>query len=119
VSTAAIVPAKAAPRNAVANAKMFATSPGATIRVGNRCWKQTDAGRGYGFWTACDNAVSYARAASEYSTSETYTAAPEAVMTAVTATNNAKSPAKGKAPAKRRGFSRSTMCRCLPAPSGC
>ena len=52
-SAAAIVPANAAPRNSVANAKMFATSPGAFIRVGDQCWQQTDAGRGYGFWTVC------------------------------------------------------------------
>src|SRR3954468_19250910 len=61
-TAAAIAPANAAPRNATttANVKMFATSPGATIRIGNACWKQTDAGRGYGFWTACDNHYSYA-----------------------------------------------------------
>ena len=76
-TAAAVVPANAAPRNAVANAKMFATSPGATIRVGNQCWKQTDAGRGYGYWTGCDNSVSYARAASEYSTAENYSGGTE------------------------------------------
>jgi hypothetical protein len=59
-TAAAVLPAEAAPRKSIEAAKMFATSPGATIRVGNQCWKQTDAGRGYGFWTGCDNSVSYA-----------------------------------------------------------
>src|SRR4051812_36069137 len=60
-TAAAITPANAAPRaTTTANVKMFATSPGATIRIGDACWKQTDAGRGYGFWTACDNHYSYA-----------------------------------------------------------
>lgn len=49
---------------------MFATSPGATIRVGNQCWKQTDAGRGFGFWTDCNESVPYAQAASDYTQSE-------------------------------------------------
>src|SRR5882757_5177950 len=71
-TAAAIVPANAMPRNVTttgADVKMFATSPGATIRVGNQCWKQTDAGRGYGFWTACDNSYSYAVALVENETS--------------------------------------------------
>jgi hypothetical protein len=73
-TAAAIVSADAAPRRSIdaaklyaspEAAKMFATSPGATIRVGEQCWKQTDAGRGYGFWTGCNNAVSYAQSISE------------------------------------------------------
>ena len=64
-SVAAIVPANAAPRNNIANAKIFAASPGATIRVGDACWKQIDAGRGYGYWTTCDNSASFARAAGD------------------------------------------------------
>jgi len=82
-TAAAIVPANAALRHsntnakalaianakelAATNARMLAISPGATIRIGDACWQQTDAGRGYGFWTSCDNTVSFARAASEYS----------------------------------------------------
>ena len=76
---AAIVSAEAAPRRSIdaakmfaspEAAKMFATSPGATIRVGDQCWKQTDAGRGYGYWTGCNNAVSYAQPASDIFGSE-------------------------------------------------
>jgi len=87
-TVAAIVPADAATRKHLNNAnaalqnsnettRMVSTSPGATIRVGDACWKQTDAGRGYGFWTACDNTVSYARAASEYTQTEGYSGGTE------------------------------------------
>jgi uncharacterized membrane protein YgcG len=58
-TVAAIIPANAAPLNPVANAKMFATSPGASIRIADQCWKQTDAGRGYGFWTTCDQVAAF------------------------------------------------------------
>ena len=87
LATAAIVTsAEAAPRRSMdaaklfaspEAAKMFATSPGATIRVGDQCWKQTDAGRGYGFWTGCNNAVPYAQAASDYGHAETLGAGAE------------------------------------------
>lgn len=78
-TAAAVIPAEAAPRRSIdaaklfaspEAAKMFATTPGGTIRVGDQCWKQTDAGRGYGYWTGCNNAVPYAQAAAEYSSSE-------------------------------------------------
>jgi hypothetical protein len=68
-SAAIVVSAEAAPRRSIdaakmyqspEAAKMFATSPGGTIRVGDQCWKQTDGGRGYGYWTGCNNAVTYA-----------------------------------------------------------
>ena len=39
------MPRLAMPRRLRAH-KMFATSPGATIRAGDQCWKQTDGGRG-------------------------------------------------------------------------
>ena len=69
-TAAAVIPAEAAPRRSIdaaklfaspEAAKMFATTPGGTIRVG---------GRGYGYWTGCNNAVPYAQAAAEYSSSE-------------------------------------------------
>lgn len=80
-TAAVVIPAEAAPRRSIdavkmfaspEAAKMFATSPGATIRVGEQCWKQTDAGRGYGYWTDCNNAVSYAQPASHHFGSETF-----------------------------------------------
>jgi hypothetical protein len=62
-TAAAIVPANAGPRAASSvateTAKMVATSPGGTLRVGNQCWKPTDAARGYGFWTSCDHVYAY------------------------------------------------------------
>ena len=58
---AAVVPAKAQTRNTVEKAQMFATSPGGTIQVGNQCWRPTDQGRGYGYWTACDQVYTFAR----------------------------------------------------------
>ena len=66
-TVAAVIPANAAPRNAetAANAKMFAISPGAAIRVGSYCWKQADGGRGYGFWTGCNTRYSFAAAVVE------------------------------------------------------
>lgn len=55
-TAAAIVPANAAPRNTVANTKMFASS---TLQVGDQCFKPTDSSRGFGFWTSCDNVYAF------------------------------------------------------------
>jgi hypothetical protein len=55
----AVVSTHAAPRNDAEAAKMVATSPGGTLKVGNQCWKPTDSGRGYGYWTGCENVYSF------------------------------------------------------------
>lgn len=36
-------------------------TPGAqsTIQVGDRCFRPTDAGRGYGYWTSCDQVYTF------------------------------------------------------------
>jgi hypothetical protein len=60
-TAAAIVPANAEPRNNAEKAQMFATSPGGTLQVGKQCWKPTDQGRGYGYWTTCDQVYAFAR----------------------------------------------------------
>jgi len=37
-----------------------AQSAQSTIQVGNQCFRPTDSGRGYGYWTSCDQVYSYA-----------------------------------------------------------
>jgi hypothetical protein len=36
-----------------------AQSAQSTIQVGNQCFRPTDSGRGYGYWTSCDQVYSY------------------------------------------------------------
>ncbi len=60
-TAAAVCPAKAQTRNTVEKARIFATSPGGTIQVGNQCWRPTDQGRGYGYWTGCQQVSAFAR----------------------------------------------------------
>jgi hypothetical protein len=58
-TAAATVPADAAPRIGPESAKLYRTSPGGTLQVGDQCWKPTDSGRGYGFWTSCENVFAF------------------------------------------------------------
>ena len=64
-TAAVIVPANAEPRrNVVPHAgkvQVFAGSPGQALQAGNQCWRHTDSGRGYGYWTGCDQVYASAR----------------------------------------------------------